>query len=1081
MTIPTLDILPVGGLASSVVTTVWVGVIVVAFFNLRFGWVLSGLVVPGYLVPLLLVKPWVTLVILVESIVTYTIVVFLSEKISSRGSWSSLFGRDRFFALILVSILVRLLFDVVLLPAVGAWLTETYNWQFDYRSNLRSFGLVIICLIANQMWKTGIVRGVYCLIVTTAITFVIVRFGLLVFTNFTVSNLDFMYEDIAASVLASPKAYIILLTTAFVASRMNLKYGWDYNGILLPSLLALQWYQPSKILTSFVEAFVILIIGKLILRTPLFTRVNMEGARQLLLFFNISFLYRVALGFLLPVLLPSVKVTDGFGFGYLLATLLAMRMHDKDIVGRVTRATLQTSLSAVATASVVGFALFLLPDYFARSANERNSVQIPLVEEQETAFLPRLHEDRVLLKQALTLLEIPEPVPREIELFQAGLEQALKYVKTKNPQDLEQASFTFDRVRYRLHLLEGRYLYLTEKQPARGWGMYVIDAQRPQGLVLEVPRALDERGTLEAATALFPRLDARALAVAGSRRKSNADGSADVLQYRHTFFQAFHRTLSNGDVLQVRGDSPDIRRALGASRQESLAALSSDVRNVLWVNERLPGGLVLANLKPLLNGIDINWTHLPGRNIQRETSRRGFAELFVNPDSQRSLLSQSLTAQRELSVEVSDLRIDGFLQEWILVNKDSIAGRGTNLYKPPRLVELLYIDEEVVTPLLSAIENEYQGNEWTQAGLETLNILDTAAAAIGYRIIRYRHTSTNENYLILAETQDARQQRYWGTYVFRLGLSNPYSVQIPRPLFEVNSFEYGVALFARTKGKALLVGGAHPNANTDGSADIVQTRNKRSMFSLLNQVLMREAGDEPLLAVQSRAFGERMNAPSPGTDVMLSIHDGAYREAQLSPLVQSLMHVLEQDGLSYRVIDGSAATSGYEISSIPQVGYLDAVNNKEFVGLWLSREARAGYQQQTESRMATASFDALGLETDTADLFEHLSTRSISQVSGDIPDDLIRSIASYMQYLDVIALRRVQREWPQFRMQRILDRDTRQYFLLLNDAQDDVVLVANLSPRQPQQTVMASFPPDDESVRRFIDSRAGWLKFERAI
>ncbi|MDH3695290.1 MAG: poly-gamma-glutamate biosynthesis protein PgsC/CapC, partial [Gammaproteobacteria bacterium] len=196
MTIPTFDIFPVGGLASSVVTTVWVGVLVVAFFNLRLGWVLSGLVVPGYLVPLLLVKPWVTLVILIESIVTYLIVVFLSEKISSKGNWSSLFGRDRFFALVLASILVRLFFDVLLLPSVGAWLTETYNWQFDYRSNLRSFGLIIICLIANQIWKTGIVRGVYCLIVTTAVTFIIVRFGLLIFTNFSVSNLEFMYEDI---------------------------------------------------------------------------------------------------------------------------------------------------------------------------------------------------------------------------------------------------------------------------------------------------------------------------------------------------------------------------------------------------------------------------------------------------------------------------------------------------------------------------------------------------------------------------------------------------------------------------------------------------------------------------------------------------------------------------------------------------------------------------------------------------------------------------------------------------------------------------------------------------------------------
>ena len=52
-----LAIFPEGGLVSSIITTVWVGVFVLCFFNLRYGWVLSGLVVPGYIVPLLIVKP----------------------------------------------------------------------------------------------------------------------------------------------------------------------------------------------------------------------------------------------------------------------------------------------------------------------------------------------------------------------------------------------------------------------------------------------------------------------------------------------------------------------------------------------------------------------------------------------------------------------------------------------------------------------------------------------------------------------------------------------------------------------------------------------------------------------------------------------------------------------------------------------------------------------------------------------------------------------------------------------------------------------------------------------------------------
>ena len=37
---------------------------------------------------------------------------------------------------------------------------------------------------------------------------------------------------------------------------MNVRYGWDFSGILIPALIALQWYQLTKIVTSFLEAIV---------------------------------------------------------------------------------------------------------------------------------------------------------------------------------------------------------------------------------------------------------------------------------------------------------------------------------------------------------------------------------------------------------------------------------------------------------------------------------------------------------------------------------------------------------------------------------------------------------------------------------------------------------------------------------------------------------------------------------------------------------------------------------------------------------------------------------------------------------
>ncbi len=310
-----LPIFPSGALAGSVITTVWVGVFVVSIANLRFGWVLSGLVVPGYIVPLLLVEPWAAAVILLEAVVTYLLVRALSEQISRIGLWGSFFGRDRFFALVLCSVIVRVVFDAFILPAVGAYVVEKWDLELDYRGDLHSFGLIIVALVANLFWKTGLARGLLPLFGTVGITYLLVRYVLMELTNFSIGNLSFVYEDVASSIEASPKAYIVLLTTAWIASRMNLRYGWDFNGILLPSLLALQWQEPGKIATSFAEAFIIYVLAVAVMQLPMLRQATIEGARKLLLFFNIGFAYKLLLGHLLLRFAPELEVTDFYGYG----------------------------------------------------------------------------------------------------------------------------------------------------------------------------------------------------------------------------------------------------------------------------------------------------------------------------------------------------------------------------------------------------------------------------------------------------------------------------------------------------------------------------------------------------------------------------------------------------------------------------------------------------------------------------------------------------------------------------------------------------------------------------------------------
>src|SRR4030095_1320553 len=178
--------------------------------------------------------------------------------------------------------------------------------------------------------------GLIPLFTTVGVTYLIVRYPLMHLTNFDLGSLEYLYEEIATSILASPKAYIILVITAFIASRLNLYYSWDFNGILIPSLLALQWYEPLKVLTTFIEAWTIYLLASLTLRLPMLKESTVEGARKILLFFNISFAYKLCLGHVIFWIDPALQASEFFGFGSLLPSLIALKMHDKGIPARLT-------------------------------------------------------------------------------------------------------------------------------------------------------------------------------------------------------------------------------------------------------------------------------------------------------------------------------------------------------------------------------------------------------------------------------------------------------------------------------------------------------------------------------------------------------------------------------------------------------------------------------------------------------------------------------------------------------------------------------------------------------------------------
>lgn len=1065
-----LPIFPQGALSGSVITTVWVGIAVVAFFNLRLGWVLSGLVIPGYLVPLLIVKPLAAMVILAEGIMTHFLVWLFFEYLSRRNLWSNLFGRDRFFSLLLCSIIVRVVMDGWLLPAVGSYLNDYFGIAFDYHNNLHSFGLIIVALIANLFWKPGVLRGLVQLVVTVGMTYLIVRFVLMEITNFNISNLNYMYEDIAISMLASPKTYIILVIAAYVASRMNLFYGWEFNGILIPALLTLQWYQPTKIIASFVEAFIILGIAIYVLRLPLFAKKNVEGARKLLLFFNIGFVYKIILGYVLIFLLPHEKTTDFFAFGYVLSTLIALKMHDKNIMARLTFSTIQASIVSIVIASFVGYSLTLLPQVFLSRELLHTTPAKHYEYLDRTKLIAVLRDDKVSLYKNQSMQDFVVPYPMEIDLFSAAIRKLSLLRTTSDSEPLREARELLSRVNYNVYILENRYLYLKEHEPGNGWGLYVIDTHNLKNTLIEVPNSLDEDEAMDIGVMLYFSLNGRFLAVSGS---------SDVLRSDRTMYQAFHREVAHLDVLQVRTYTTETARSIGGMRRTTQQIFPPEFTSKLWVKASLPPGLNLKILKNTLNTIDIEWANSPFDNLQRDSTQNGFAELVLNKTDVRKLLSNLMFLKRDVSLLVRDESIEGYLQEWILNTKGVLAASGTNLYLPPKQEELLFMDQQVLMPMLTLISQQYQKGQWKQTGLDELRLINKNAAEVGYQLTRYHHKESGQDYLILSEKPDITPLHYSGTYIFRLGVSKPFVIQIPRPLFEVNSFEYGVSLFETLRARALFIAGAHPYANTDKSSDVLSFQNRANLFNLVSQVMIRESGDQHLMLLQNRAFGVKPDVPAPNADVLMVLDSGATQKKQLSILGNTLLEILQQAGLKVRFLRGELETSGYEVGNVYQSRYLEQSKNKEFAILWLSPSLRLGFRQQTENKLQETQFMAAQIPTIEDGLYHYLRNKQLGY-SSDVPLTMKKQLGRYLIEQDVLLLRSIRLQWPEYFLERLIDRNSRHAYLLVYSSDHKLLLIINLTASDLNRSMHISpHLLDLDAVYRFTESRAAWLELEK--
>jgi len=1104
-----LAFLPEVGIAHSAQPPVLVGLILMTFLAESYGWVYSGLIVPGYLAPIFISQPWSGAVIVFEAIVTYLLVRGLSDYASKWGLWADFFGRDGFFAHLLVSVIVRLMFEAWLFPELGSLLVVRFGVNFDYRNHLYSIGLVAVPLLSNMMWKPGLRRGLFLTSVPIALTYLITQYLLIPFTNFSVARFDLLYEDVAVDFTASGSHYIIFLLGAILASRTNLAFGWDYGGIVVPGLLALVWHSPLKIFTTFVEAFITVWIGKFIVGWKIFEKITIEGPRKTLLIFMLGFIWKWIVSWVAPYVLPEFRPTELYGFGYLLPTLIAGKIWSKNSLALVVVPALRTSFLGFVFGLAVSISLATLLPAAGKAGTVATAENV--ISEQHASLYNTLVVDRGRIIPRQARRGFQRPYADELDRFDRAVELILEGIATKERPLLERAATILSRLNYQtIELVDDesgrRYLYLREAaadvNDLNGWGIYVFNMNPTNDLVFEVPRPREEWKTLDVGEILFREFEGRALLVSGAHYLSLRNRGGDVTRNPRTVYHTVHRRLRLSSIVQIRGQK--------------------ETTTELWIKGEFPHeALNLARLREIMGEVPLVWKENVGTDpdIQRSSSPRSFLTFNLSLDSRRRALARRFVL-RDIVAEPK--RVSGYLREWFSTEKDAIAGVETGLYVPPTFAELLYMDEEILTPIIQSQAKYSKGYPDDE-----LRVLTTSAAQVGYELVEYTYIVTGEKYLILREMstspgtvpgRNPRRRHYWGTMVFKLGAFEPLMLSVPRPLSERNTLDAGVQFFEYLNARALIIAGAHERANRDGKSDMLNPSNPHTVFTLLHQVMLRESlGGQTIVFGQIRGFNptaarvrggktvetlaqlgtlsappvdqsavktEQQAVEEKRTDIVLSIGRELADKRQIPEPLLALEREFRNLGLSVDFFDGTVDNIRFAERENLQLLQVEDFNNGIFTHIWVNRKAREIFSDVVETKRIADVAETLRIEPITEELDQYVLRRlgakpTTGMAVASVTRKIIGLTREYGRLWNVAYLREIRRlvDANRFDLAYITEPTSRQVYLVYD--MGNTLLVVNLIGREDGSVILNGREVTAENVMTFVRKRQAFLRVDR--
>ena len=123
--------------------------------------------------------------------------------------------------------------------------------------------------------------------------------------------------------------------------------------------------------------------------------------------------------------------------------------------------------------------------------------------------------------------------------------------------------------------------------------------------------------------------------------------------------------------------------------------------------------------------------------------------------------------------------------------------------------------------------------------LNTGNLESVArlAAHNGYALINYTDRGDDNAVSYLLREQKPIQKG-WGLYAFRVDSTSNIIIEAPHPLYDRRTPSVALNIYRALDARALLIAGAHRNANSDGSADVAHTT--ESIFHSVHNALSQE-------------------------------------------------------------------------------------------------------------------------------------------------------------------------------------------------------------------------------------------------